>query len=448
MALYKKELGRILKSFTYIIMVLGLLIHVSAQGVFLPDEMIEKPQPGGVSYGMKKSGDPALIMPEAASSLFGEFSANRYLTYPNGFAKYVKLGAVDRDSMRKIIEELSVDHNVSRNDLSNADINQEEESIDDLKDKFDIQVQGDDLIQNLDGSFEIKVQDKEGKEGNQGYKNMEFQFDSSISWERFCELMLEADDLLGGGSDYSETWMSHRFGEVPLTYEEALEDYELVLTKDRLTGAHGRLFSDYMGIILGLIPIFPVVFLCLKDQKNIAPMIYTRDISSIQFILTRFIALITAVMIPVFVMCGILTVIHGGDYGWSNIDVLAYFKYAIIWQLPTAMMATAVGLFFTTATNTPVAIAIQLVWWFVNIMGGNGSYSFFGIQPLGLIPRHNALGKTQAYLDYLPQLIQNRIIIGLGALVLVVLTIFIFSAKRRGLLHVNLRKRSKIQPEI
>ena len=383
MALYRKELGRIFKSFAYIFMAVGLLIFANTQGVFPPDEMIEEPQAGARNYGYKESGDPELIMPEAASSLYGEFTANQYTTYPNGFVKYVKLGAVDRDKMRNIIEELF-----------------------------------------------------NGNEMNH------------ISWERFSELMAEADDLLGGGSDYSETWISHRFGEVPITYEEALADYELILTKDKLTGTHARLFSDYMGIILGLIPVFPVVFLCLRDQKNIAPMIYTRDISSIKFILVRFAALITAVMIPIFVMCGILTLIHGGDYGWKNIDVLAYFKYALIWQLPTAMVVTALGLFLTTATSTPIAIAVQLIWWFVDTMGGNGSYSFFGIQPLGLIPRHNAMGRTQAYLDYLPQLIRNRIILGLGAIIMVVLTIIVFSAKRRGLFHVSLRKRSKIQPEV
>ena len=383
MALYRKELGRIFKSFAYIFMVVGLLIFANSQGVFPPDGMIEEPLSGAGNYGYKESGNPELIMPEAASGLYGEFTANRYTTYPNGFVKYVKLGAVDRDKMRSIIEEL-----FNGNELND------------------------------------------------------------ISWERFSELMAEADDLLGGGSDYSETWISHRFGEVPVTYEEALADYELILTKDRLTGTHARLFSDYMGIILGLIPVFPVVFLCLRDQKNIAPMIYTRDISSIKFVLVRFAALISAVMIPVLVMCGILTLIHGGDYGWKNIDVLAYFKYAIIWQLPTAMVVTALGLFLTTATSTPIAIAVQLIWWFVDTMGGNGSYSFFGIQPLGLIPRHNTLGRTQDYLNYLPQLIQNRMIIGFGAIILVVLTIIVFSAKRRGLFHVNLRKRSKIQPEI
>ena len=238
--------------------------------------------------------------------------------------------------------------------------------------------------------------------------------------------------------------MSHRFGQVPINYEEALADYELTISHDKLTGAHARLFSDYMGIILGLLPVFPAVFLCLGDRKNIAPMVHTRRVSSARFILTRFLALVIAVMIPVLIMCAVLTGVHGLDYGFGNIDIFAYFKYALFWMLPTAMVSTAVGLFFTTLTNTPAAVAVQLVWWFVDTLGGSGAYSFYGIRPLQLIPRHNGLGKTQAYLDYLPELIQNRIRFALIALVLVAFTTFVFSAKRRGLLHVSVFKRRKI----
>lgn len=257
--------------------------------------------------------------------------------------------------------------------------------------------------------------------------------------------MAQADKLLGGGSDFAETWMSHRFGKIPITYEEALKDYELIVSRDKLTGTYARLFSDYMGIILGLLPVFPAVFLCMCDRKNISPMLYTRRISSAGFILTRFFALVTATMLPILLIGAVLTGIHAADHGLMNIDVFAYFKYIFFWLLPTAIAAIAVGLFFTTLTNTPVAIAIQILWWFIDMTGGNGAYSFLGVQPLQLIPRHNELGNVEAYMGYLPSLIQNRICIVIIGVLLVVGTIYVFSVKRRGLLYVSVFKRGKVQ---
>lgn len=431
MTLYRKELRRVLKSLIFLLTVAGIVLFAYTQGVFLPEEAIVKPEPGAADYGMKASNDPALMMPEAAESLFGQYSVNQYTTYPNGFIKYVKLSQADRAKMDAIIAELSADV-ISENAQETGDTP--------TADDDSLQIDGGSFQPNGDGSFQIITPEEDTP--------IDFQFNPDITWERFSELMAQADGLLGGGSDFSETWMSHRFGQIPVTYEEALADYGLTVSYDKLTGAHARLFSDYMGIILGLLPVFPAVFLCLRDRKSIASVLYTRRISSVRFILARFLALVTAVMIPVLIMCAVLTGIHAEDYGLGNIDISAYFKYAFFWMLPTAMAATAVGIFFTTLTNTPAAVAVQLIWWFVDTIGGGSTYSFFGIRPFGLIPRHNALGQTQAYMDYLPSLIPNRIWITLTAVLLVALTVFVFSAKRRGLLYVSVSKRSKVQSAV
>ncbi len=409
MTLYRKELGRILISMVFLLSAGVMVLFAYTQGVFLPVSVITKPEPGATAYGTKASEDPALIMPEAAESLFVQYSVNQYTTYPNGFIKYVRLNQADREKMNKIIAELSADG----------------------------------IPDNLQEAEAVPAASNEAIMP-EGEVPIDFRFNASMNWEHFSELMAEVDNLLGGGSDFSTTWISHRYGQIPVTYEEALADYRLTVSEDKLTGAHARLFSDYMGIILGLVPVFPAVFLCLGDRKNIAPLLHTRRISSVHFILARFLSLLTAVMIPVLMMCGVLTVIHMADYGLGNIDLLAYFKYALFWLLPTAMAATAVGLFLTTLTNTPVAIAAQLVWWFTDTIGGNGTYSFIGVRSLQLIPRHNALGQTSAYMDYLPNLIQNRIWMAMIAVLLVVLTVLIYSIKRRGVLYVPVFKHSKI----
>ena len=431
MTLYRKELQRVLKSMIFFLAAAGIILFANTQGVFPPHSTITKPLPGAESYGTKASDNPDLIMPEAAESLFVQYSENQYITYPNGFFKYVRLNQSDREKMGEIIAALSEDA-ISEDMQESGDIPAANDRT--------LQIGEGSLQPNDDGSFQIIKSEEEILTG--------FHFNTAITWERFLELMVQADDLLGGGSDFSKKWMSHRFGQIPVTYDEALADYELTVSYDKLTGAHARLFSDYMGIILGLLPVFPAVFLCLSDRKNIASMLYTRRISSTRFILARFLALLTAVMLPVLIMCAVLTGIHAADYGLGNIDTLVYFKYAFFWMLPTAMASTAVGLFFTTLTNTPAAIAVQLVWWFVDTAGGSGVYSFFGVQPLQLIPRHNTLGETQTFLDYLPDLIQNRIGITLTAVLLVAFTIFVYNAKRRGILYASVFKRNKVQSAV
>ncbi len=430
MTLYKKEFVRTVKSLVFLLTVAGFVLFICSQGVLPPDGTVSKPVPGGPNYGMKSSNDPALIMPEAAQSLFGQYSLNEFITYPNGFIKYVKLSHVQWEKMAAIISELST------NDMRS----EAAQSADAPTNAPSISIEGGNSETLNDGSIKIYGPGSEAP--------AVFSFDYSITWERFLQLMAQADEILGGGSDFSQTWMSHRFGQIPVTYEDALADHELILSEDKITGAHARLFSDYAGIILGLIPVFPAVFLCLKDRKNIAPLLYTRRVSSAKFVLARFTALLTAIMLPVIVMCAVLTGIHAQEYGAANIDLFAYYKYALLWLMPTAMASTAVGMFFTTLTGTPIAIAVQLLWWFVDTMGTSAAYSFFGVGPTGLIPRHNSLGYTGKFLDYLPDLIQNRIFIAVTALALVALTVLAFTARRRGLINAAVFKHSKIQSQV
>lgn len=431
MKLYNAELERAIKSLIYLITIFALLLFMHTQDVFPTSMDITAPDPSAKSYGMKMSNDPALIMPEAAQSLFGQYKDNYYTTYPNGFIKTVKLSQSDREKMGAIVSQLSAGE--LSEDITTAN--------DALKEQYELSITGDNAQILNDGSLQIISSDTPEAIDS-------FFFDESITWEQFSALMAQADELLGGGSDFSTQWMNHRFGNIPMTYEEALADYELIRSEDKITGAQARLFSDYAGIILGLIPVFPAVFLFLKDRKNIAPMLYTRRISATRFVLTRYAALMTAIMLPLFILCAVQTAIHVQTIGASNIDLFAYFKYALVWLMPTVMASTAVGMFFTTLTGTPIAIGVQFLWWFSDMNGGSSTYSFYGVLPTQLMPRHNALGKTAVFLEYLPSLLQNRLIISLAALALVALTIFVFMLKRRGMLHAPVLKNSSLQPSL
>ena len=61
--------------------------------------------------------------------------------------------------------------------------------------------------------------------------------------------------ILGPGSSYTKDRIKDN-GMVEKTYEDALAEYEDLMEKDGFTGGYARMFCDYMGIILGILPVF------------------------------------------------------------------------------------------------------------------------------------------------------------------------------------------------
>ena len=82
--LFIKELKKAVLSIPFIILILGLLLMVYSQEVltFNEGDKINPPVPGQENYGTKIEEDPEVIMPAAFASLYMEFMANSYATYP------------------------------------------------------------------------------------------------------------------------------------------------------------------------------------------------------------------------------------------------------------------------------------------------------------------------------------------------------------------------------
>ena len=76
------------------------------------------------------------------------------------------------------------------------------------------------------------------------------------------------------------------------------------MSRDKITGGYARLFSDYaVAMVMSVLPVFPAVLMCMKDRRaKMAEMIYTRKVSAAKVIITRYLAIITAVMIPVIIL--------------------------------------------------------------------------------------------------------------------------------------------------
>lgn len=432
--LLMKEIKKTIVSVTFLLMAVLLLVAIISQDVLdFSDRKLEEPMPGQ-DYGVRQEEIPEMIMPAALKSLYGEFVANEYTTYPIGFYKKVKLSQSKRLKMAQILS-----------DFSGIPLEEITASTDaePLTSPGVISVDGNGFTQNSDGSFTINNAAGTGGLEIQGPSSDSNTLSLSIregtTYETFKSLMKKADALLGGGSSYEELALG-RFGFVPITYEEALEQYQLVKEYDKFTGGYARLFCDYANtIILSFLPAFLAIGMCMKDKlSRMSELIYSRKASSVKIILLRYAAIIISVMIPVLILFYYSNATVWGLYPEIELDYLAPLKYSFIWLLPSVMIATAMGMFLTELTNTPIAAAIQGLWYFVDLNTGfdtlERNYSLFRLSP-----RHNSgvssRFRTQDYIDNFDNLVANRLLFAGLALLLLALTIIVYEMKRRGTLH-------------
>ncbi|WP_334077560.1 ABC transporter permease [Paenibacillus sanfengchensis] len=263
------------------------------------------------------------------------------------------------------------------------------------------------------------------------------------SYPAFKEKMAEVDDILGGGSKYAPEKLKS-FGQAPITYQEKLAEYNTFIQEDQISGAYARLFCDYMGITVSLFSIFvPVAYLSRDRRARMNELLYSRKCSSTRLIITKYIALIVMMLLP-FILLSLIPLTQLLGYGMDQhltVDVWAYLKYMIAWLLPTLMTTTAVGFVLTTLTDTPIAIAVQFLWSYMDLLmtmnrlNGGG----YGAE---LSIRHNSLFNLQEMKDGIQVLVINRVAYVLLSLVLVSVTILIYELKRRGRLnfHGHFRK--------
>lgn len=383
-SLFIKECRETAKSITYIIFTAVIIIFFFIQ--ISPElKKIERPKENLKSYGIKYVEKPEIIIPNAAKSLCREFKENSYSAYPAGFYKKVILNDRKQKEMADIISELT-------------------------------------------GLPEDKIT---------GSDNIEELTIKNNSYDQFLSLMKKADKLIGGGSRYSDTYLK-RFGEAAKTYEDAVSEYNDIIQKDEITGAYARVFCDYFGIILGIFPVFITTSSGIKDRRaGIRDLIYVRQASSFKIVITRYFAMVMMMFLPVLLIAYYASVRVNGIYPGISTDKLAFIKYSFGWLLPTLMVSAATGTFITELTDTPIAIAVQGFWWFITLFAGlkqlDGGYG------INLVLRHNIIGNTKVYLDNFNVLLINRISYTMFSVFLILLSVWVYKLKRRGILSVNFR---------
>ena len=428
--LFLHELKKTVFSISYIIFVIIAVFAIFSQGAlnFSGDKIAEPVI--GENYGTKNDELPEIVMPAALQSLYAEFVENNYTCYPIGFIKNVKLNDDEQMRIAEIIADITGMNadKIYRTQGSLYDI-----SIGEVSGDINLQSDG-------NGGFIISGNENENEKNTQR-ERMDFSVLGDMSYTEFKGLMQEVDDILGGGSDYAAESL-RGFGTVPRTYEEAVADYELVKSSDKITGGYARLFSDYaVAIVFSFFPVFLAVIISMKDgYAKMSELIYTRRAAGIKIVLMRYLAILTAVMLAAVVLSYISSATVWSMYKGMELDYFAPLAYDFGWIMPSAMTAVAVGMFLTELTNTPVAIAVQGIWWFLDMNMGmhsvSASYSL-----LRLAPRHNAgtnsYFRTQDFIDNFSNLLANRLLFAGLSVILVIGTVIIFEAKRKGKFNGN-----------
>lgn len=404
--IFKLEFKRIIKNpLFYILGILIISFAISNMGFDINPDKIVKPTIEQGSYGTYPSTDMEIIKPKAVESLISEYMNNRYTTYPYGFYKSVRLSDEKDEQIGKIISALTGETFETIEKAKTHDINP-----------------------SYPPDVEIK---------SIGIR-------TDLSNEEFKELMETADTTIGKGSHYGEMYLIGTFGVAERDYDGALEEYNLIIEEDRISGAYARYFSDYIGIVLGMIPVFLAVGIWYLDKSSKSQYIlYVRQIKSKDIVWGRYLAMVISLSILILAMASYYNIKVIKHFGIEDIDILAYYKYTIIWLIPTMMISLAVGTLLTIVTDSPVGVVVQLVWFFLDISSKFESMQGGGYG-MSLMLRHNTVGNTSGYLNNVNQILVNRIIYVIVALVMVLISEKIYDKKRVGKLGgVNVLRKAK-----
>lgn len=355
--------------------ILMFLFYITQMG---DGEVIEKPEPGMDNYGTVYSEDERVIMNGTLNHLIQDYHQGQFATYPIGFYKQVKMSEEDSKVIAECISELT---------------------------------------------------------GMEGEVTEEMQVKESLTYQEFEAVMEKVTKIAGPGSDYSKKALKKN-GIAPKTYEQAVQEYEDVLQKDKLTGAYARLFSDYMGIMLGILPAFFAVSRALKDKKNQSEeVIYAKKIHSATLVISRYASMVIMIFLPLLLL-SILSLMQSVYIAKAisvSPDYFAYIKYAFGWLLPTVLFVAALSYMVTMLTEKMLGILLSVVCWLTAMFSAD-SLKYFG---WNLIPRFNSLGEHQMFEDMFGQLVYNRCMyVALSVLILLVM-VWIYDKKRKGELGRN-----------
>ncbi len=399
--LFFKECKKTVCSMVFILYIFTVIFMYVTQFNGVLEKPIEPPEAGQEQYGMIEKEIPEILMPAAIESLVTEYLSGYYGAYPFMFYKKINLTENDEKRMAEIIEKLS---GLKKEELDNFS-------------EFE------------PGGYKT-VLDDNGKQMLKYEKAVlpEVKIPNDMTYEYFKELMKQADEIIGGGSKYDEKNLVNNFSNVSMSYEEALEEYKQI--NENIAESYTRLFCDYIGIILAIIPVFVCAFVWNIDEKSyIEQLVYSKKISSIKIILIRYLALIFCITIPIIVIFIHSMIGVNNLYPDRSIHFLKAAGLAVLWLIPSILCVTSLGALLSESLSSLLAIFVQGVWWYISLEMNKLTGS---ITKWTLIIRHNTLGDMQLFERQFENFCFNRLIYTVLSLICICITIFIYDKKRKG----------------
>lgn len=401
--LFVKECKKVICSLTFVVYVVTVVVMYVTQFTDVLDNPVLPPQKGLNYYGSIAKEVPEILMPAAAEGLVSEYLADSYVAYPLGIYKRVKLGESDKEKMADIVEELT--------GISPEELNEFEE----------YEAGGYSQVMDENGNSTVEYREAVLPEIN---------FPTDMSYDRFKELMARADKIIGGGSKYSEKYIVGNFSQIPMTYEDALAEYEELMQEDSIAEGYIRLFCDYLGIVLAIMPVFVCVALWQMDRKAQAEqLIYSRKVSTVKLVGTRYLALVISMALPVLLpflhaLAGICMLYPDKDIAFGKAAGLA-----ALWLLPCIFIVVGVGALISELVSPLFAIFVQGVWWYMTLEMNQLTGS---ITKWSLILRHNTLGKGRLWASEYGDFVWNRTAYLILSVAAVGITMFVYEKKRKG----------------
>ena len=414
-SLLKKECGMWTKSILLYVFIIMIFMFYTTQ--MTAENDIYKPvQNASGYYGQTITDDETILMNHAIDNLVKEYSNNKYVTYPFMFYQEKTLSENESDAVGQILET-----------LLGKDEKQWKKELDEYYNSYTEIIDSESKITTKQPSFDYPLT-----------------VDSDVQYSEFLIMMEQVESYVGNLSNYSLANIQNV--KVPMTYQQAVDNYDEMVNNEGITNAYARLFCDYIGILLGIIPTFFAITRVYKDKRSqVSQIINTKKVSTFTLVSAKYLAMVIVTFVPVLIL-SILPLIHSIFISNINGVSIRYFAFVIHcfgWLLPTILFVIALSYFISCLFENMLSVLISVIVWFVSIVSGTGN----GLINAGynLIPRFNELGSYQKFENMLPQLIENRIIYILASVLIVILTIYVVSKKRVGGLHFNgkLSKHSK-----
>lgn len=399
--MFLTECKKIVRSFLFWLFTAAIVLAYLTQFTPALKAKLAMPTEENASYGTIITKDPDVIIPAAVQHLVEEYVRGYYRAYPLMFYREVFLKEEDEVRMAEILEELT---GLTKEELGSF---------------TDYQPAGYDYT---------VVDDSQTIEYHEAV--LPDYVPAEISYERFLVLMNEADGLIGGGSDYAEKKLTAAFSTVPMDYASALAEYHVIMTNEEIGKAYIRLYCDYMGIFLAIMPVFAAAAFWDMDRRSRAEaLIYSRKTSSVKIAGIRYAALVFCMMLPLLVTLLHAVICLNGLYPELDIVWWKGFWLAAFWLLPELMTVIALGVVVTELISPLPAVFLQGVWWYLSIGQNELTGTMTKWNP---VLRHNSLTKLQIFQEEYQTFLWNRSFYLILAVGLIALEVFLLHRKRSG----------------